>query len=75
MIKYECRTYYSNYGTGNYFEDEDARVTKAITDEKAKAFANFFKEIGCKHYETSKAHFYEKTIDASHYEQYIIYKQ
>ena len=73
-MKYEHRAYYDSFGTGNYTEDKSERFTFDVTEEKAKQFIELWLAIGCKHYETSKAHFYESHTDARHYTQYILYK-
>ena len=73
-VKYEHRAYYDNLGTGNYTEDKSERFDQIITAEKAKQFVDLLLAIGCKHYETSKAHFYETATDTRHFTQYIIYK-
>jgi hypothetical protein len=73
-VKFEHRAYYDSYGTGNYTEDKSKRYSLDFTEEKAKKHADIWVALGCKHYETSKAHFYEKETDARHYTQFIIYK-
>ena len=73
-MKYECRKWYDSHGTGNYTEDKGERFSMEITTDRAKAFADLWTAIGAKHYETSKAYFFEKDTDATHYTQYIIYK-
>lgn len=74
-IKYEHRVYYDSWGTGNYTEDKSERFSFDVTEEKAKMFVEkLWLPIGCIHYETSKAHFYERRTDARHYTQYILYK-
>ena len=73
-MKYECRRYYDNLGSGNYTEDKKERFSFEISEEQASKFSELWLAIGAKHYETSKANFYEKHTDARHYTQYIIYK-
>jgi hypothetical protein len=73
-VKFERREYYDNYGTGNYTEDKSKRYSLDFTEERATQCADMWVEVGCKHYETSKADFYEIQTDARHYTQYIIYK-
>lgn len=73
-MKYEYRLYYDSYNTGNYTEDKKERFSLEVTDEKAKKFIELWTSINCTHYETSKAHFYEKKLDSRHYSQYILYK-
>lgn len=74
-MKYEHREWYDSYGTGNYTEDKENRFSFDVTEEKAMRFVELWLGIGCIHYETSKAHFYEIHSDARHYTQYILYKQ
>lgn len=74
MIKYEHRTHYDAYGTGNYTMDKENCFSEEITEERARQYVEFLTVIGCKHYETSEAHFYEKDADSTHYTQYIFYK-
>ena len=73
-MKYELRKYYDSFGTGNYTEDKNERFGFECTEEKAKQYIELWLAIGCKHYETSKALFYEIHSDARHYTQYILYK-
>lgn len=73
-MKYEHRAYYDSHHTGNYTEDKTARFSDDITEDVAKKYAELWNAIGCTHYETSEAHFYEKNTDARHYTQYILYK-
>ena len=73
-MKYEHRKWYDDRGTGNYTENKDERFSVDVTEEKAKQFVDMWLAIGCRHYETSKAHFYEKHSDSRHYTQYILYK-
>lgn len=73
-VKYENRTYYDTYGTGNYTEDKSKRYSFDIPVEKAKKFSEMWIAMGYTHYETNKAHFYEVATDSTHCRQYILYK-
>ena len=73
-ILYQHRAYYDSFGTGNYTEDKSERFSVDITEEKAAQFIAHWDAIGCKHYETSKAHFYTYQTDARHYKEFILYK-
>lgn len=60
---------------GSYKVDEDMSVhTREITKEQAEKYIDLLKFQGAKHYETSKANFYEVTLDSTHTKQYIFYK-
>lgn len=74
-MKYEKRTYFDSFGTGNFTEIETERISFDVSPEKADRFAHFWASTGCKYYETTKAFFFEKQTDARHYTQYILYKQ
>ena len=45
-----------------------------IDAEKAQKFIDMLVDMGTKHYETSKAHFYETQNDARHCTLYVFYK-
>ena len=45
-----------------------------IDAEKAQKFIDMIVDMGAKHYETSKAHFYEAMNDARHCTLYVFYK-
>ena len=72
--KYEHKAYYDNLGTGNYTEDKSQNFSVDVTEEQAKKYVGLWNMLGCKHYETSKAHFYTIDNDARHYTEYILYK-
>ena len=74
MMKYEHRAMYDSFGTDNYTVDKENSFSKEITEEQAKQFVEFWTAIGCKHYETSKAHVYEKQHDARHITAFVLYK-
>lgn len=58
-----------------WHEDKELCVPKSeIETDKAKQFIEMLVAMGATHYETSKAHFYEKQSDARHITQYIFYK-
>jgi hypothetical protein len=60
---------------GSYKKDEELSVPlREIDAEKAEKFIKMLLEMGAKHYETSKAHFYETTIDARHIREYVFFK-
>ena len=60
---------------GSYKEDQEMSTSpREISREKAEKFIDLLSFQNAKHYETSKAHFYEVTIDSTHTKQYIFYK-
>ncbi len=73
---YEIKRLYTDstiYGT--WHEDKELCVPKAeIESARADKFIEMLVAMGAKHYETSKAHFYETQSDARHATQYIFYK-
>lgn len=73
-MKYEHRVNYDAYGTGNFTEVKSERITKELTEERAKRMQEYLTAIGATHYETSKAHIYETQTDARHAYEYIFYK-
>lgn len=73
-VTFEHREYYDNLGTGNYTEDKSKRYPIEVAPERAEQFVEFWMSTGFTHYETSKAHFFEKHLDASRYTQFIFYK-
>ena len=75
-IKYEIKRMYTDstiYGTWHNDKEVSVPVTE-IDAEKAQKFIDMLVAMGAKHYETSKAHFYEIQSDARHCTQYIYYK-
>jgi hypothetical protein len=75
-IKYEIKRMYTDstiYGTWHDDKEVSVPVTE-IDAEKAQKFIDMLVAMGAKHYETSKAHFYETQSDARHCTQYIYYK-
>lgn len=73
-MKYEHRVNYDAYGTGNFTEIKDERITHEITEERAMRMTEYLAATGASHYETAKAHIYEKQTDARHVYEYIFYK-
>lgn len=74
MIKIEHKYFYDVYGTSNYTENKDATFAVDVSETQIEKYINILLAICPVHYETSKAHFFEKAINANNYEQYIIYK-
>ena len=75
-VKYEIKNMYTNstiYGMWHEDTENSVPVTE-IDAEKAQKFIDMLVDMGTKHYETSKAHFYETQNDARHCTLYIFYK-
>ena len=75
-VKYEIKNMYTNSTIyGMWHEDKEASVhVTEIDAEKAQKFIDMLVDMGAKHYETSKAHFYEAMNDARHCTLYVFYK-
>ena len=75
-VKYEVKRMYTDSTIyGMWHDDKEISVPVTEIDaEKAQKFIDMLVAMGAKHYETSKAHFYETQIDARHCTQYIYYK-
>ena len=75
-VKYEVKNMYTNSTIyGMWREDKEVSVPVTEIDaEKAQKFIDMIVDMGAKHYETSKAHFYEVLNDARHCTLYVFYK-
>lgn len=75
-VMYEIKRLYCDSTIyGSWHEDKEVSVpVSEIEAEKAEKFQEMLVAMGAKHYETSKAHFYETQSDARHATQYIYYK-
>ena len=73
-MTYELKTFCDSFNSGNYDENKHETITKEITEAEKSKYINYLLFIGAKHYETSKAHFYELETNARQYKQYIFYK-
>ena len=75
-VKYEIKNMYTNSTIyGMWHEDKETSVPVTEIDaEKAQKFIDMLVDMGTKHYETSKAHFYESQNDARHCTLYVFYK-
>lgn len=75
-MKYEIKRLYTDSTIyGIWKEDKEISVPISEIDlDKAERFIAMLLEMGAKHYETSKAHFYESQTDSRHTTQYIFYK-
>ena len=75
-VKYEIKELYRD-STVYVFWKDDKEISVSIREikkDEADKFIALLISIGAKHYETSKAHFYEVMSDARHMSQYIFYK-
>ena len=75
-VKFEIKELYRNSTVyGFWREDKEISVpVREIAREEANNFSALNLLLGAKHYETSKAHFYELINDARHMTLYIYYK-
>ena len=75
-VKYEIKELYRDSTVYGFWKDdkEISVPVREIKKDEADKFITLLISIGAKHYETSKAHFYEVTSDARHMIQYIFYK-
>lgn len=75
-VNFEIKELYINSTIyGFWKEDKEISVpVRKITKEEADKFMALNLLLGAKHYETSKAHFYELINDARHMTLYIYYK-
>ena len=75
-VKYEIKELYRDSTVYGFWKDdkEISVPVREIKKDEADKFIALCISIGAKHYETSKAHFYEVMSDARHMSQYIFYK-
>ena len=75
-VNYEIKSMYTNSTIYSiWHDDKEASVPMAEIDvEQARTYIDMIVAMGAKHYETSKAHFYEVQSDARHCTLYIFYK-
>lgn len=75
-VKYEIKELYRDSTVYGFWKDdkEISVPVREIKKDEADKFIDLLISIGAKHYETSKAHFYQVMSDARHMSQYIFYK-
>ena len=75
MLIQRKRLYSNSFAIGNWNVDEKNSTLKIeVSDDIANRLIDSLKEQGATYYETSKAHFYELTLNCREVDQYIIYK-
>lgn len=75
-VKYEIKSMYTNSTIYSIWHDdkENSVPVTEIDAENAQKYIDMIVAMGAKHYETSKAHFYEMQNDARHCTLYVFYK-